>query len=339
MPIMIFPHSYIPESLAEKVYAFLGSLTICLPWYMKIPVSLQNGIVAENMRVLYPEAQLKPSDDFQRILAEYHGWVEQNRGKHFPEMMNIEKESEFETTTWGIRQILKQMPHTAQDKTGEETLKWHLTLHLAKELEEIRIETDIALKALRHKNPLLEGSVEEAEDIKVLLGDLPLFGSDHEFQDIRIKQILDAWFGLFGEYLPEYTHLITMNKQIMDYVSEQWDDLLNEESIKPPVIHITIPDISLSPSDEQSKMNKELKKIRDLIFGLSKKSFEGLTELDELSNNLNNQPSQDLSDQLFTITLKHFYTASDGQTSQDQSFLPSLSNKTLMLIQEDSHNG
>lgn len=342
MPVLSFPHSYLPEAVWEKMYPFFGQITICLPWNMEIPPSVQGGVDRKQIKILRPPNILRPPDNFQNILNEYRRWMDQNRGRHYAEMVVMDKDVAFnEDTLWEIRQMLKDMSDSSLNPNDNNALKWHLILHLAKEVEELCMEADLALKGLKQKGPLLEGSIEDTDDIKALLADLPWFGSEFELNEIQIQQIFSAWFGLFGEYLHKYKRITTFNSYIMDFLSGQWDDWVNDPAKKQPPIKVRIPDLSHHPRIDQEEIDKEyrlgerLNDIKSLLFRLEEDPAYNLAKLDTLSKELIKGFPWDLSSETFIMMVKYLYPIPDESLSQTKKVLLQFLYKTIILVEVD----
>ena len=84
------------------------------------------------------------------------------------------------------------------------TLKWHLVLHLARNLEEDR-ETaqNLLQQAAQRKSPLSEAMAED-EKAPDMFRDLhPVHGLYPYVTDRHLNLIFEAWFGLFGPVVEE----------------------------------------------------------------------------------------------------------------------------------------
>ncbi|MFC1533536.1 hypothetical protein ACFL7M_09260 [Thermodesulfobacteriota bacterium] len=338
MPVLLFPYFHTHESVIEKVSTFFGPITIYLPWFQEPP----EFINYKNIEISYPPDSLKPKDGFKNILSEYHHWVEQNRDKSYLEIIKSDRKSELtDNSTWEIRQMLGRTVQSVSGTEEEKTLRWHLLLHLAREIEEQLVLADRILKTLKDKNSLLEGSIESAEEIRSLLGDLPSFEPETVLDDFNFRQIFDAWFSLFEVYLNENELLITFNRYTMDYLSEQWDNLyIEDKSTNRSTIGFKVPDLSYHAPDEQDKIEKEyniherLRDMKDLIFGLEKNPTHSLAALDKLSKEFDDSFPWELSGTAFNIMLKYFYPISDKGLLKREKLLRRLSRKTIILVEE-----
>lgn len=342
MPVLSFPHSYLPEFLSEKMPLIFEQITICLPWNMEIPRSIQESVDLKHIKILRPPSSLRPPDNFQKILDEYRRWMDQNRSRHYAEMVFTDKDIAFnEDTLWGIRRMLRHVSDSSSIANNANTLKWHLILHLAKEIEELRMEADLALKEMKQKGALLEGSIENTEDIKALLADLPWFGPEFELNAIQIQQIFDAWLGLFGGYLHEYKHIATFNSHIMDFLSGQWDDRVDDPAKKQPPVKIRIPDLSRHPRADQEGIIKEyrlrerLNEIKSLLFRLEEAPVSNMAKLDTLSKELINGFPWNLSSETLMVMVKYLYPIPDESFSQPKDVLLQFLHKTIILVKKD----
>jgi hypothetical protein len=251
-----------------------------------------------------------------------------------------------ENATWEIREALRQISDTKQGQNKEKALKWHIVLHLAKAIEEQRIEADAALDKIRHMRPLLDGSVEEAEDIHKLVGDLSQFDQEPALTNFHFTQISEAWFGLFGAYLRERDTLLTYNRHFMDYLSEKWDDLcMGEKSLNRQMIQFKVPDLSHLPLDEQTVLKKKhhmdthLKRMKGLIFDLAEDPVRNLAALDALSDEFNSAFPAEISRRSLMIHMKYLSPISEQGLSQGEEVLQNLSHRTLLLVEVDPKHG
>jgi len=235
LPAILFPHSWLPEASIKKILTLLGPFTVYQPWFMERPAFISETNDSNPVRVMNPPEQLKPAGKFLTLLSEYRTWIRHNHDRSYTEFIKTAQGIELaEDNTWEIRQMLRRMNEDStalkdelvQDSTsGSSTFKWHLVLHLAREIEEQRFEADKILNALKKKNSPLEGSVEDTDHVKGIFEDLPRFDLEPVMDTFNLEQIFEAWFSLFGEHLEEDGILITINHHVMDYVSEFGEDL------------------------------------------------------------------------------------------------------------------
>jgi len=191
------------------------------------------------VRVLTPPSHLKPEENFKELLSEYKTWIKHNRDKSSASFYKVSQEKRpAEDNTWEIRESLRESARVrdGSDRPRQErekpfSLKWHLILHLARDMEKERQEADRMLSGLKEgKSPIADLLGEGA--VKNPLTDLSQFKSDPQTVSYPMDQVFDAWFGLFGEYIKGDELLITLNRQVMDYASEAWDTVVRENDGK-----------------------------------------------------------------------------------------------------------
>ncbi|MBN1850550.1 MAG: hypothetical protein JW932_18420 [Deltaproteobacteria bacterium] len=347
MSLMLFPHSFVPQILQKRIVDIFGQLTICYPWFLESPSFMQEGIDDGHIKILFPPEELKPSERIQKMIVEYHQWIKRNQGwKYAGVLQNELAENYGENATWEIRQALRQISNNDQDNNKEMALKWHIILHLAKAIEEQRLEAEAALNKIRHMRPLLDGSVEEAGDIHQLVGDLSPFEQEPSFTHFHFTQISEAWFGLFGDYLREGDTLLTFNRHFMEYLSEKWDDLcIDEKSLNRQIIPFKIPDLTHLPQGEQTAlrqkyhMNTRLERMKDLIFDLEGNPARNLAGLDALSDEFIGAFPMDISRRNVMIHLKYLSPISGQGLSKGEAVLQNLSHRTLLFVELNPKNG
>ena len=199
LPVILFPHTYLPESSAKKILIFFGPLTIFQPWFMEQPGFMSGADGRNLVQVLNPPNNLKPEEGFKTLLSEYHHWIDDNQDKSYQEFLKASQGRNFtENTTWEIRQMLRQINKSTSTAEEANTLKWHLILHLAREVEDQRREAERMLGILKEKASPLKDIIEEDDDLISLFEDLPPFGSELPGGGYQLGEIFEAWFALFG---------------------------------------------------------------------------------------------------------------------------------------------
>lgn len=265
VPVILFPHSYLPESGIKKILPFFGQLTICQPWFMERPIFVSETDDITSIRFLNPPINLNPGECFKRLLSEYHGWIRNNQDKSSIELLKTCQGIEpTDNSTWEIRQALRRMGQHTSLPEEDHSLRWHLILHLAQEIEDQRLEADRMLNALKEKNSPLKGTIEEgADDIWGLLEDLPPFESEPIMNEYNLRLILEAWFVLFEGCLKGNDFLVTFNKHVMAHVSELWEDFGIEKkfeaSLSGKTLHIIAKYLSPLSNNDLPEKDKVLK--------------------------------------------------------------------------------
>jgi len=100
-----------------------------------------------------------------------------------------------EEATWEIRGELRRKKSQPHEARRQHTLKWHLFLHLAHEIEEERREAEELLRTLKEKASPLKGLIEE-EEPPGPLSDLPQLEGSLVLSETGMNQVLEAWFSL-----------------------------------------------------------------------------------------------------------------------------------------------
>jgi len=251
LPVILFPHSHITERVLKKTLADFGRLTICQPWFMhaSLPMVEKGGL--SSVRVLHPPLDLKPKGDFKGLLSEYRLWIRQNRDKGYVTLLKTAQEmAPAEDSAWKVRQMIRRMGEDASAPVNDHALIWHLILHLAREIEENQLDAKEMLDLVKQgKSPLAEALGEEAP-LEGLFEDLPLSETQFLMDKHRFRQVFAAWFGLFGEYLPDHGPLLTLDPQVINYAIGLLESARTEPSgetaasfsreATPRPIHITL---------------------------------------------------------------------------------------------------
>ena len=225
LAVVLFPHCYIKNKDLKRILLIVERLMICQPWFMDEPLPVPEGDEANFIDVLFPPVNLKPKGDFKSLLSEYQLWIRQNQDRGYAAFLSsIQKTALSEDTPWEIRQTMRQMGEDTPASQENNALKWHLILHLAREIEANIMEADEMLKRVKQKKSPLEDAIGEGAQLQDLVGDLPQSETDHFKEDHRLKQIFEAWLGLFGEILPDSGLLITLDRHVMEYAIEMFGD-------------------------------------------------------------------------------------------------------------------
>ena len=213
----LFPHSLIGEHALERITRSFSPISLCLPYFMEPPETAKGR--DSKVRILFPPAQLQPESDFKRVLREYQGWMEQHRDKGYAAVLTlIQQDPHDEDSWWGIRKMIQQKSQGPAASSPVKGLKWHLILHLARQIEEAHAEAGRLLERLRMGPSPLSGAIEEGQDIPGPMSDLAPQALEILFSGHQLHQVLEAWFGLFGTYLPSSGTLITLSCEVWDFV-------------------------------------------------------------------------------------------------------------------------
>ena len=180
---------------------------------------------ASSVHILYPPEDLKPRGDFIRLLSEYQLWIRHNRDRGYSEFLTATQEIDLsENTSWEIRQTLHRMEKGASIPNESHALKWHLILHLARKIEEDQGEAEEMLNHLKKQRSPLEEALGEGAPVQGLLEDLSLTEPQPLMDEYHLRQTFEAWIGLFGEYLPNYGPLITIDRHVINFVIDIFEE-------------------------------------------------------------------------------------------------------------------
>jgi hypothetical protein len=337
MSLHLFPHCHWSDSIIKKIISCLGPVKVYLPWMME-PHDIFNNLPIE---ISNPPVYLKPKNSFRAILTEYRNWAERNHDRNDLELIKFIRTSNLtDNKTWEIRQMLGRSVESLSAEE-EKAIRWHLLLHMAGDIEEKRLEADNLLRALKDKKAPLDGSIENSGEIENLFGDLHDLGTESLLNDPNLRQIFEAWFGLFGGYLKENELLITYNRQVMDYLTEQWDVLYRENvSAISPAIGFNVPDLSNHVPDVQNQIRQKnnideiLKKIKDIIISIGKNPATNLTALYKLSKKFDDSNQWTLSNRALRCTLRYLYPIQDNCLAEKDKILRRFFHQTIILAEE-----
>ncbi len=230
-PVILFPHSHINYPNLKKILNLFGRLTICQPWFMDIPLPTDKMEDLSLVKIFRPPSHMKPKGDIKSLLSEYHLWIRQNKDKGYAAPFRTAQEIPFyKDTTWKIRQMISRMGEGSSDPLEENTLKWHLVLHLACELEKNVVDTLEILNKVKQKKSPLEDALEKPAQSPGIFDDLSQSEIYSFFDNRLFRHVVEAWLGLFGKYLQNNDLLITVDQYIMNYVIEIYEEIISQTS-------------------------------------------------------------------------------------------------------------
>lgn len=346
LPAILFPHAHLPESMVKRLLSFFGPITIFRPWFMERPVLGSKADEANRVQVLYPPDNLKPGENFRTLLSEYRQWMERNQDRGYTQFLQASQGMDLtENTMWEIRQMIRRGIGQTSAPQENPALKWHLILHLAQDVEDQRMEADKALKILKEQEVPLKGIVEESGEMESLLQDLPPFGSEPMGNEYRLRQILEAWFALFGEYLNENYILVTSSRHVMAYVTDLWKEhQIEDQGEDIEVIRFKFPDLSRYPLEDIGEIKKrrlngsKIRELKGLILKLGENITNNLSRLEALSREIEAYCPWDISERALNIVVKYFTPIPQGNRTKMDSILRGLTNKTVVLVEHRSRH-
>ncbi len=195
------------------------------------PVPKAGSEGTPSIHIIQPAEGMQPEANFKRLLSEYRSWMGQNRDKGYTAFLNAVREAGLsEDNPWEIRQMIRQTGKETPVSQEDNALKWHLILHLSRDFEENRLEEEEMLNQVKQqKSPLAQALGEEAP-LKGLFEDLPQSEKSLFADKQHLGRIVKAWLGLFGDHLQDHELMITLDRHVMEYVS----DIFEDETGQPP---------------------------------------------------------------------------------------------------------
>jgi len=290
--------------------------------------------------IKYPPKEMKPGEDFRPLLLEYSRWIQDNQDKGYTEFLRAGQEAgPSENTTWEIRRMIRGWK--GKDRPAYETLRWHLILHLAQDMEDQRREADRMLASLKVKGILFKGILEESDNVQNLLEDLPSFGSDLIMPEQHLKHIFEAWFALFGVYLREDDFLLTFNRHFMDYADELWKQPGNENQVDLiSSLQFEFPDFSHLPLEDLYEIKRTssgddtVMELKDLLLNFGDDPIHNLPKLEKLTANLEKSYPCEKAKTALKITIKYLPPFPDAGHHESESPSAYLESRMLILVED-----
>ncbi|MCD6562054.1 MAG: hypothetical protein J7L16_09915 [Deltaproteobacteria bacterium] len=233
--LILFPHSFITVEKLKKIDTLSSRLTICHPWFMDTPIPFRDENDFPNVNILRPSINLKPENNFRKLFTHYQTWAMQNREKDYSGFLIAFREMATEDKAWDIREMLRKPGATAKADPKEQALKWHLMLHLAREIEENLQEVEGMFYLLKQEGSPLRDALEDKSASKGLFDGMPKSDTNSLVGEHHLSQVIEAWLGLFGEYISDEKLLITLDQKVLDYVTGIFDDIIYQEESQNPV--------------------------------------------------------------------------------------------------------
>lgn len=325
MSAILFPHTSLPGEILKKLCEFFRPITICQPWFMTPPVSSDEDIEAGSIRIVNPPDSMKPENAFDNLLMDYQRWADLNSGRHYADIVRMDRPDDpGEDSTWGIRQMLGRMIRPDAPVEKNNILKYHLILHMAREIEIQRYEADKIRRELSRKRALLEGSIEKADNIDNLLGDLPGFDLKSGLDESNLKRITEAWCALFVGQLTQGGILVTTSLDVLDYICEAWEKMNPEkDNVDNSMIRFDIPCVGQDRYGE----------IGELLVSFGDDPDKKIAALEELAGEFRPSEGKETSGRIIGITVKHLNPPAGEEAFKKDAFLNTLQRKIIVLVQ------
>ena len=241
--ILLFPHSYLTEGVLYKALANFEKFEICLPWYMEPPEVLSKLSDDSRVTILYPPETLKPGRDFVSLLSEYRLWMKENMGKTSSLSTPDPQKKE---ASWEIRKTIRSKEENNSDTEKDRITRLHLILHLAGELEKENAEVEASLQHLKITGSPLREALGDEDLAKGLLDDLPLTSPASSGKiPKRLKRWIEAWFGLFSCFVQPDADLLTLDRDIFQFVLDLFEGCVAEN--RDGFDHSTLYSVNLRP--------------------------------------------------------------------------------------------
>lgn len=346
---LIFPPLGLGRQMLERVSFLFGPPGVCLPWYMNLPVENGENTAQTTFSILRPPEDLKPPEDFPKLLQEYLVWMKDHSHRSARSFLSAAKElRETEDTQWELQKMIREGPtiNTLEQKRNE-GLKWHLILHLAARLEQERQEAEDALRQSMQQGPPLKEALGEGADVPDFMDDLAPSLLHPGFEQDLFEDICEAWLGLFGELIQEGTILVTFDEEIHTFVSTLFEEALSQlNSIQ------KLPRASFYLGDPLSFTSQEISVSSES--GLQKRAMTAMRELERELHNRGKGTAGESAGLMHSLqemlppknnfgSLRLEILSLPGiegaHPSQSYPLLNGLSEKTLVFLKADSENG
>jgi hypothetical protein len=340
--IYFFPFPHPDPKMMKRISVFLGRPTICLPWYMENLPGNEEDPKAAPPLIIRPPEELKPPEDFLRLLGEYRKWIRENPDRSCSASLAATRTMvPAEDARWEIQQMVRK--GTGNTRTAQlppPTIRWHLLLHLAREMEKERREAEAALYYLRNQDSPLKEAIGEEIEGPGLMDDLSDSLEKPVLEHRLLGDICEAWVNLFGASLGKESVLVAPDENILLFVRELYEEALSRvdhmQSI--PCVSFEVTDPLSFPPEESERTLRDNPghlthgTIREIVGTLYKEGKMDKDELDRLISSLHGPlPLHDTSD-LLGIEILSLPTINGQLSSQAQTILNGLACNSLVFL-------
>jgi hypothetical protein len=196
-------------------------------------------------------------------------------------------------------------------------------------------------KVKQQKSPLKD-ALGEGAPTQGLFEDLPPYETYPFIDEHHLRQVLEAWFSLFGKYLEDHGLLITLDRHIMKYVTEIFEEFFSEKtSLRTcPTARLKVPDMSHLPMEEllrvreQNLKGKYINALTSLVESLHHQDALQRDEIVRLSKDVEESFPGELASRQLHMTLTHFPRLSDDENAHRDPVLAGLFDKTIILLED-----
>lgn len=337
---VLFPHTSLPEQTLKRILTLFRPLRVFTPWYLEEPAFMKPYLDAEAVRNVYPPEEAKPQGDFFKILNAYKVWSLEHHDRGYAAFLKAQLAMDHsESRSWGIRDELRRFGQEAPPSEAPLSLKWHLILHLAREMEAQQQEADSLLRNLKDKKSPLQGALEK-DDVESVFADLPHFQADPMLGESHWAQIVDAWVGLFGGDLAENEVLVTFDRRVFEYVLERIDpsSFAGMGHPDPPLI-FEMPDFSAHTLEELNGIAVDgmgpgtQEAIAKLFGGMGEMREEAVSERETLVREIQSSFSRNSSQKAVRITATPISPPVEGTSDQAYGVFLRLVGKSIVLFE------
>ncbi|MFZ7111625.1 MAG: hypothetical protein ACOWYE_08075 [Desulfatiglandales bacterium] len=297
------------------------------------------------VRVLRPPEALKPREDFGKVLESYRKWCAENPDRgHVAFLAARQRRDAVEDTIWGIRGSLRRRQGEGAPTGEAPALKWHLLLHMARQMEEESREAEQLLRDLKERKSPVQNILGIDEDQGVdVFADLPPFQGEPSVSESHWEQVFEAWLGLFGGCLAETDILLTIDRRVLDFVWELRDQgtFAGRRRDEAPV-RLRLPvlfeglDGKAARSPETDPAQDALLTLKSLMAGPGPSSGERVIALRRVAGEIESSSLWDVSQGSVEVLAAPIDLPVEGLQGRASRVLAPFTGKTVVLIEQVS---
>ena len=184
------------------------------------------------------------------------------------------------------------------------------------------------LESLRTKPSPLFHNADLTEETLYPFKSLQVINPDFFINEANLKQLIRAWYGLFGSQIGDHDILLTVDKPIFDHLSDEWDNLNNNGL--PEKTGIICPFLK-----DKTKDSNNINISGDIgnIMASDIKPEDKIAALKKVASDFQSVFSDDATENHIIFSIRFFTPPEDAGHIKNDPFLKFLSGRFLVLAE------
>ena len=328
MTIHLLSYTHSGLTLINEITPCFSPIKIYIPWGGVIPEYVDNRQIIAS----FPPEEFKQDADFNMLLNECFSWAYEQEEKSRKEIIKTGHTNP--TSNESLRRIKTILANRISDTSQKDMIiRWHMLLHLANRLEENRNDANRMLEDLKKKpSPLLDNA-DLTENTKYPLENLRGLEPEFLINDTNIKLLLRAWHGLFNSRIDKGDILLTVDRRIFVYLSEEWYSSCFKDLKTPEIVTYKSPLFNRADTDSaELKMGNN---IRNIVSSEITPEDKIIT-LKKLTSEFEARFREKTADNYILFSILFFQPPEKLDLGENDSFLNFLSGRMLIFAEKNA---